>query len=234
MSLIEIFFKDLIPFLLQEKQVNWEHQNVVKQHTDKLAHNGDIGFPTSVKAWLNLIDRHHDNDSLKTILNEMDSKFQNALISASEKWIFSIQTVKCTTDRCILFLDRSKCFQTTIKHYFTDTHQLTEPKENWHRFNVSLMVHANDDSITEYRCALVHKVLLNLLIAAGHQLTNKMAGDNTIRIIVTHSRSDLQKNMDKEKIRPVNEIIESTQNALKIVCGVVKTETKITANEYIQ
>lgn len=227
MSLISNFFGEFVPFLLRNAQFDLvEWQNAAKQHTEKLKLNGDIGFPTSLKAWAHAIDVPLS----RKIIDETDTERQSALIESSRQWSFPIKEIQCTENRCILFLDRTKCFENVLKNVLNEKQDFGRWKsptmESGKTFAVSLVLHSNNDSLTEHRCTLVRNVLVNMLRVSGYRLTDD-ANQSTVNLIVTHPRSD------NEKRQNGNET-ETPIEGKKIVCGIVKSEEKLTATDYIQ
>lgn len=230
MSLISSFFGEFVPFLLRNSHfVVVDYSNAAKQHTDKLKQNGDIGFPTSMKAW------SHANDVPFTftekIIDETDIERQSALIEQSRKWSFPIQRIQCNDNRCILFLDRGKCFENVLKNVLNDTqnygrwkHQTTENTNDI--FNVNVLLHSNNDSLAEHRCTLIRNVLVNLLNVSGYRVTDD-TNQATIHIIVTHPRSDNEK-------RQNGMTYETPIGTRKIVCGLIKGQENLTATDYIR
>lgn len=226
MSLISSFFGEFVPFLLRNSQFDAaDYQNAAKQHTDKLKQNGDIGFPTSMKAWSHAIDVPFSTK----IMDETDVDRQKALIEISRKWSFPIQSVQCSDTRCVLFLDRAKCFENVLKNVLNehqDFGRWTKSTESGETFSVNLMLHSHNDSLTELRCTLIRNVLVNLLKVSGYRVADDV-NHSTVKLIVTHPRSDNEK-------RQNNNVTEAPIDARKIVCGLIKGQDNLTATEYIQ
>lgn len=227
MSLISSFFGDFIPFLLRNSQFDLtECQNAAKQHTDKLKQNGDIGFPTSMKAW----SHASDVSLMQKIIDESDTERLTALLACSRQWSFPIQSIQCSDTRCVLFLDRAKCFENILKNVLNEKQEFGRWKQstgNGETIKVSLMLHSNNDSLTAHRCTLIRSVLVNLLRVSGYCVAGDANRQSTVNLIVTHPRSDNEK-------RQNGNVRETPIEARKIVCGIVKSEQKLTATEYIQ
>lgn len=229
MSLITDFVGDLVTFLLREtERGDQKYFNIVKQHTEKLKTNGDVGFSTSIKAWLPLAN---GNLSAK-VVDESDVKFQKELIEASKQWIFPVKRIQCAGDRCVLFLDRAKSMENILKHILnenTKVGHLKEPVEEMNKmFDISLLLHDNENSLTQLRCTLVGRTVTNLLLAVGYDVKEEKKDwtGQMIRVIITHSRR-----RDEQKR-------ESTGNsnqtaARKIVCGLVNSQENVSASDYI-
>lgn len=228
MSLITDFVGDLVPFLLREtKTGDQKYFNIVKQHTEKLKTNGDVGFSTSVKAWLPLAN---GNLSAK-VVDESDMKFQKELIEASKQWVFPVKRLQCAGDRCVLFLDRAKSMENILKHIFNENTKVghpNEPAEEMNKtFGVSLLLHDNENSLTQLRCTLVRRTVANLLIAVGYDVKEeKDCTEQMIRVVVTHSRR-----RDEQKREPTSYSDQAA--ARKIVCGLVKSQENLSADDYI-
>lgn len=229
MSLIGSFVNHLIPFLLRETKIDdRKHFNIIKQHTDKLKTNGDIGFSTSIKAWLPLT-----NGNLSTkVIDEIDLKFHNQLIDASQEWIFPIKRIQCTDDRCVLFLNRSKCIENILKHVLNKDTKIGCSIDALNSmetgFFVSLILHDDEDSLTRMRCTMIRKTLVNMLQMVGYMVETdeEKSSEDTVNVVVTHSRRrDEQR---KETKNPPNQL-----NANKIVCGIVKSGQNLSAEDYI-
>lgn len=227
MSLISSFFDEFVPFLLRNSQFDMvELQNAAKQHTDKLKQNGDIGFPTSLKAWFHAVDVPFS----QKIIDETDAARQTALIESSRKWSFPIQRIQCSDNRCVLFLDRAKCFENVLKNVLNEKQEFgrwKQPTGNKEIFNVGLLLHSNNDSLTEHRCTLIRNVLVNLLKVSGYQVSANDVNQTTVKLIVTHPRSDIEKRQGENGM-------ETPIQATKIVCGHVKGHEYLTATNYIQ
>lgn len=226
MSSISSFMEELISFLLRNMELDLSVcQNAAKQHTDKLKQNGDIGFPTSLRAW-----SHSSDVALsKKIIDETNIQFQTALIECSRKWSFPIQRIQCSSNLCVLFLDRGKCFENVLGYVLSERQGIGRWKKFSEReksFNVDVLLNSNNDSLTELRCTLIKNVLINLLKVAGYCL-HDVASQSTVKIIVTHTRCDDQKMKN-------GATAEVPINARKIICGIIKSQENLTATEYIE
>lgn len=227
MSLISSFLDEFVPFFLRNSQFDMaELQNAAKQHTDKLKQNGDIGFPTSMKAWSHAVDVPFT----QKIMDETDAERQTALIESSRQWSFPIQRIQCSENRCVLFLDRAKCFENVLRNVLNEKQEFgrwKQPTENEMIFNVGVSLHSNNDSLTEHRCILIRNVLINLLKVSGYSVAADDAHQRTVKLIVTHPRSGNEK-------RQNGNVAETPIQARKIVCGHIKGHEYLTASSYIQ
>lgn len=225
MSLISDFLSELVPFLLRERQSDLSKcVNAAKQHTDSLKHNGDVGFQTSTKAWT-----HAVVDMSEKIIDENDTERHSALIESSRQWAFPIQSVQCSANRCVLFLDRSKCFENVLMNVLSDRQYFCRwklPIEKDEPFAVSLLLHSNNDSLTELRCTLIRSVLANLLQVSGYHVTDDVS-QSTVQLIVTHPRGGNEK-------RESENSTEASTGLRKIVCGAVKSNETVSATDYIR
>lgn len=226
MSLISSFFDEFVPFLLRNSQFDLAKcQNAAKQHTEKLKQNGDIGFPTSMKAW----SHASDVPLTQKIVDEQDTELQAALLEISRKWSFPIRRIQCSDNRCLLFLERTKCFENVLMNVLNDKQDFgrwKQPMESEETFNVGLSLHSNNDSLTELRCTLIQNVLVKMLTISGYRVVDDV-NQSTVRLIVSHPRSDNDK-------RQNGNVTEATIEARKITCGQIKSQENLTATEYIQ
>lgn len=229
MSLIHEFFGDLVQYLLRDT-VNEpiKYENIVKQHTEKLKQNGDVGFFTLPQAWSRLCN----GNLTGKIIDENDFKAQKQLIEASQKWIFPISRIAGTDDRCILFLNREKCFRQIFMQIFNGNFIGRNEFNDGHfrPFDVDLLLHLNDGGLTEFRCIATQKVLINLLLrlVSANQSDFEFNGKNRIDVIITHSRT----RNEKERRNANRSLINNER--LKIVCGEVRSKRIISADEFIR
>lgn len=230
MSLISSFFAEFVPFLLHESHCIElvECQNAAKQHTDKLKQNGDIGFPTSMKAW------SHANDiSLsQKIIDENDTDRHRALLEISRNWSFPIQRIECNASRCQLFLDRAKCFENVLRHILIDQPDFGRWKDaddDDARVHVDLVLHSNNDSLTELRCRLTQTVLINMLNVSGYRTSDDIGHGqtNAHNLCVTHARNENEKRLSGDGT-------DNTNDVRRVICGIVRGQEDMTATQYIQ
>lgn len=229
MSLIGDFISNLTSFLLLETKIDdRKDSNIIKQHTDKLKTNGDIAFSTLIKAWLPLTN----GNLTKKVMNKEDTKFQTQLIEISQKWIFPIKQIQCTEERCVLFLNRNISIKNILNHVFNSETDIGHIKRtnDWlnKEFCVSLVLHQDDENLTQMRCKLIQKTLVNMLRTVGFNVrqNDENVSNKAINIIVTHSRR-------RNEQRKESTILHN-QKITKIVCGTVKSQENLTAEDYIK
>lgn len=236
MNQISELFTQITAFVLKEKNCLLSNQhNIIKHHTDKLSQYGDLGFPTTTHAWINHFQNNDDLKNATKIISENDEEFTKKLIAISSKWMFPIERVVLQRFRCLLFLNREKCYTNLLKTViFSGTHY-----GEWHQnadaadmYAIQSDKHSNDHNLTEYRCELVAKVLLNLLQASGfdtQQHGGKFHGKNAIDILVTSAKNDAKQKERSNEIEQNNNI-----DSRKIICGSVKNRSILSADEFIQ
>lgn len=167
MTQLDEFFGQIAKFVLNKTDFPFTRtQTIIKSHSEKLWQSGDIGFPTTVQPWLNAITDPNDLNDLKQIVGEQNQdEFGRKLIERSLNWTFPIQTVQFGQFRCLLFLDRPKCYAGILKTVLYDDASYGQ----WCRLNdvvykVQLMKQSYDNSLIEHRCMLVAKVFISFLL----------------------------------------------------------------------
>lgn len=232
MSLIQEFFNSLIRNLIGDNNFNDANQNVVKQHTDKLIQNGDIGFPLLTKAWLSVVRDATIMDTEK-IFDDADTDFKDQLIKRSEQWPLQIEKILCSPDRCVLFIRRRDCFAKVMSNVIVQGKNYGKtPKELGAYVAIDIDT-SNADGLTQYRCTLVKNVLSNLIAYSKYDMA-KEAGDNVINVIICHSRSRL---MRDGSISEWNNNHSGYMKKQLIVCGSIKNGSRkenISAEDYIR
>lgn len=232
MSLIQEFFNGLIKNLVDDDKFNDPNQSVVKQHTDKLAQNGDLGFPLLTKAWLPIV---RDATILNTekIFDDSDTDYKDQLVKRSEQWPLQIEKVVCSPDRCIVFIRRRDCFAKVMHDVIVQGKNYGKsPKELGKYVTIDIDA-SNADGLTQYRCTLVKNVLTNLIAYSKYDMA-KEAGDNVVNVIVCHPRS---RQIKDGSILEWNNNHSGYMKKQLIVCGAIKCGSrmeKISAEDYIR
>lgn len=238
MTQIDEFFIEIAKFVLKKTDFSFVRaQTVIKCHTEKLSETGDVGFPTTIQPWLNLIENPSDLLNEKQLINESDEDFAQKLIEASSSWTFPIQAIRMKQFRCLLFLDRPKCYNGILKTVLYDDAIYGQ----WHHIDdkriyaVQLVNQSYDKSLLEQRCKLISRVLTNLLQASGFQTTSnigehKIDPENVVDILVSCARRD-----DPQRLNRQCEIeLNNNSKSRLIVCGSVITKSGLTADDFIR
>lgn len=236
---IDELFVQIAKFVLKNADFSFSRaQTMIKQHTEKLSQNGDIGFPTTMQPWLNIVKDPHDLKNLKQIINDNEDEFARKLIEISSEWMFPIQTVQFKQFRCSLYLDRAKSFSGMLKTVLSDNAlygQLHRTNDTQNIYAVQLVKQSNDNSLVEHRCMLIAKVLTNILKMAGFETRPATASQGydakrLVEVLVTSARRD------GAKRKPRQNDIEMNNNAKSrlIVCGSVTNQSGNTADEIIR
>lgn len=213
-------------------------QTIIKQHTDKLSQTGDIGFPTTIQPWLNIVE-NSDNlkDAKQMICDSDDEEFARNLIEISSNWLFPIKLVQFKQFRCLLFLDRPKCYSNVLKTVLRDDASYGQ----WHHksdvqntYTVQLVKQSNN-SLVEHRCMLIAKALNNLLRISGFCTQTHENGyetKNLVEIFVTFARRDGAKSINRQNDMELNN--NSNVRSRSIVCGSVTSRSGLTADDFIR
>lgn len=246
MTQLDEFFVQIAKFVLNKTDFSFERsQAVIKSHSEKLWQTGDIGFPTTVQPWLNAIENPSDLNDLKRIIGEENQdEFGRKLIEISSNWMFPIRSVQFGQFRCLLFLDRPKCYAGILKTVLYDD---ASSYGQWCRSNgshdmvykVQLMKQSYDNSLIEHRCMLVAKVLTNLMQASGFQMASSAMngngdGDsdnnNLVEILVGCASRDDRKRLCRRNDSEFN----NNNNSKSIICGSVTSKSGFTAGDIIR
>lgn len=239
MTQIDELFVQIAKFVLKNADFSLlRAQTMIKQHTEKLSQIGDIGFPTTMQPWLNIVKNPHDLKDLKQIINDTEDEFARKLIEISSEWMFPIQTVQFKQFRCSLFLDRPRSYSGILKTVLSDNAlygQLQRTNDTQNIYAVQLVKQTNDNSLVEHRCMLIAKVLVNILKMAGIEtrLTTANHGcdaKSLVEVLVTSARRDGAKRQIRQNDIEMNNNIKSRL----IVCGSVTNQSGNTADEIIR
>lgn len=250
------FLLQIIRFISSDGHLNeGDHQSVIKQHTEKLNKNGDIGFSILWKAWKNYL--HSTKFSVaagERLFDEEDSKFQSALIQASAQWPFQIERIEfMPNNRCALFLNRTDCFGKVINFVLQNAeiygrryneNNNNETQQNAICVDVSIF---DDKTLTGHRCLLIKNVLTNLLKTNGWSVVVNDSDENqqmqqqtsVMRVLVTHSRHRLLSGVENKENDNNNNgycVKEEPDNRqiTKIFCGEIKDDHQLLAADYIR
>lgn len=237
MTKLEEFFVQIAKFILNKTDFSFENtQTIIKSHTEKLSQTGDIAFPTAIQPWLNVIENPNAFNDLKQIIGENQEEFSRKLIEISSNWMFPIKTVQFGQFRCLVFLDRSKCYAVILKTVLFDDASYGQ----WHCANatndihkVQLMKQSYDNSLIEHRCMLVAKVLANIMQVSGFRMASN-DGDfdenSVVEILVGCANRDDRKRLSRRNSGELN----NNTNARHIICGSVTSKSGFTAGDLIR
>lgn len=233
MNILQDLLDSLIVSLVNCKAPTDSNQNVIKQYTEKLSQNGDLGFPLQTKAWLPIVK---DAGHLKSyqIFEEEDTEFQNSLVRMSEQWSLKIDKIVCLPERCLVFLSRNDCFYKVMKAVLSEgTNYGKSSRKDGKMVRIDVDA-SNADELTQHRCVLVKSVLVNLLEYSKYEMT-KEKEVKAVDVLVCHPKSrpkGLPKNSRPEEKNNNNNNAEFRP----VVVGAIsfgKEGDKITALEYI-
>lgn len=233
MSLIQEFFNELIRGLVEEDTFVDVYQNVVKQHTDKLVQNGDLGFPLLTKAWLPIVRDAERIIKMEKLFDENDAAYMDALVQRSEKWPLQIERALCSPDRCVLYIRRRECFAKVMRTVLTDGRNYGKSCKELGKLLTIDVDASNADGLTQYRCALVKSVLTNLIAYSKYD-TGKDGGENTLNVIVCHPKS---RQIKDGSILEWNNNHSGYMKKQLIICGPITYGSRgdmISAEDYIR
>lgn len=248
MTQIDEFFVQIAKFVLKKTDFSFSRaQTMIKQHTDKLSQIGDIGFPTTIQPWLNIVKDPNDVKDLNQIIDEDEDEFARKLIEISSEWAFPIESVRFKQFRCLLFLDRPKCFSGVLRTVLFDDANYGE----WYRahntdddknriYAVQLVKQSEDNNLVEHRCMLTATVLDNLLRVSGIKTVtkskdNERNANNLSEIFVTSARKGGAKRINRQNNEESNNNNNNNSTKFKpIVCGSVVSKSGNSADEYIR
>lgn len=232
MDTLEQYFDKVAAFVLEQNGLTpMRHQNVIKQHTDKLPIHGDFGFPITMQAWFHFAQNPNGFDGTKRIIErDGNGAFIKKLIEFSSKFDYPIERVKFQPFRCLLFLNREKCFGRILKTVIFDDPlygRWVHSNENVYNIEAHKL---GDNSLTEYRCAMIAKVLINLVHASGFETLRSDAKNanvvNILNVLVTCAKRETAD--DREEYN--NNYTETR----RIVCGVVRSRRNQSVNDFIE
>lgn len=241
MTPLDELFAQIGKFVLKQPDfVFMRAQTIVKQHTEKLAQIGDLAFPITAQPWLNAIDASpdHKND-FKHIFNESETEFAEQLYELSQEWIFPVSRCEFNQFRCLLFLNRQKCYSNLLKTVLYDETASYDANSGDSKYAIRLVKQSNDTCLVEYRLQLIAKVLNNLLRNSRCDMNTAKANVNSIEnksltdVLVKSARRD----GGKRAIRQSDDI-ELNNNAnrktISIICGNVVSKQGLTADDIIR
>lgn len=236
MSQVEQFLAHISEFITKDKNGTFaRHSTTIRHHTDKLALFGDFGFPITRQAW-HCRGRAAKTDALDNMTNIFDGnegEFKSALIAASSGWPFPIERIDIQKFRCLVFLDRAKCFRNVLKAVLHDDRHYGRWQQQSNAliaYDIQLHQRTDERTLTEYRCALVSKALANLVAVSGLELVQngrQCVDKSVVEISVTSSRLDV-----RDQRRPCE--IDYNNNTRRIICGTVKYRAGQTFDDYIR
>lgn len=233
MNILQDLLDNLIVSLVNCKAPTDSNQNVIKQYTEKLSQNGDLGFPLQTKAWLPIVKDASHLKSYK-IFEDDDADFQHSLVRMSEQWSLPIDKIVCLPERCLIFLSRKDCFcrvMTAVLSQGADYGKSSRVDGQM----VRIEVNASDaDELTQHRCVLVKSVLVNLLEGYSKYKVTQEKGVKAIDVLVCHPKSrpkGLSKGNSPEETNNNNNNAKFQLVVVGAIC--FKQGDKITALEYI-
>lgn len=247
MTQIDEMFVQIAKFVLNRTDFSFTRaQSMIKQHTEKLSQRGDIGFPTTLQPWLNIVDNPKELKDLKQIINGNEDEFARKLMKISENWVFPIQSVQFKQFRCLLFLDRVKCFGGILRTVLFDDATYGQWCDDTKRiYAIHLVEQPNEKSLIEHRCMLVAKALNNMLRTSGIETVlkaNESARNaaDLMDIYVTCARRDGARRVNRENAIECNNMENNNNNNnnnakwTSIVCGSVSSRPGHTTDDYIR
>lgn len=239
MTQFDELFVQIAKFVLKKSDFSFTRaQTMIKSHTENLSQMGEIGFPTTIQPWLNVIENPNDLNDVEQVINENEAEFARKLIEISSTWMFPVQDVKFDQFRCLLFLDRSKCYSNILKTVlYDDAHYGQWYCTNGVKsvYDVQLLKQSHDNSLIEHRCALVAKMLYNAMKVSGFEMISPAMecgfdAKNVVEILVDCARRDDPKTVNRRNNVELNNNVKSRL----IVCGNVKSESGYTTEEIIR
>lgn len=220
-----------------EEDGTFTRSNIVKRHCDRFNTSGDYSFPISAQNWKVFLNDSANTDG--TIFahrgkvpsgnyaeddheTELLMKQIQALIEESLGWFYPIQKATIYRNRCILFLDRinvyAKIFELALNQ--PDYGKLNKDGIS----SVALLLSPEDDekgkpqSITAYRCALLRRVVRNLI---GYLKFTPDEGYCQCVILITHQSAATFENAPPNQKQQV------------ILCGVAKEPSSCNKNAVV-
>lgn len=238
MSLVEDFFNEIIKYLIKNDQFNDLHQHVIKQHTEKLASNGDAGFSTLTKAWQQITKKEYLVED-QHIFDESARNVQLDLVEKSQSWPLAIDRIASLSNRWVLFLNRNLCFQNGIAIVLQcDQMYGYRPKERGKFINVQVSIES-DNNLSEYRCTLIGKVLRNLVAYSSYELKapgKVCEAEQVLNVIISCSRNGRAAIGRKGELNNNGKVLPASGARTQIIsCGSINGEdVKMSTLEYVQ
>lgn len=235
MSQVDVFIENITNFVFKNKNDDYIRQsNNIRHHTDKLAVFGDFGFPITKQAWY--CRRYTDANDMN-IIDDSENEFKSTLIRCSASWVLPIERVEIQKFRCLLFLHRGQCFRNVLKMVLYDDPQYgrwQHASNTSNVYDIQLQRRSNENTLTEYRCATLAKVLVNVLKVSGIEVVGPNGEEKSynersaLEISVTSSsRHDEHRNQRQPEV-------DCNNNTRRIICGTVKCSFGQTSDEYVQ
>lgn len=235
MSQIDQVFVQIAQFILDQPDFLFEKpQSTIKQHTEKLSQIGDIGFSKTIQQWLNVVTEPGYLAGRKEIINEDEVDFARKLIAMSSAWSLPIQEVKFKQFQCLIFLNRQKCYSNLLKTVLCDDASYGQWQHAHNAetlYKVQLIKQTEANSLVEHRCALVSKVLHNLLRISGMTPDGCPSNaQNLVEILITSAKRSKTNKANRQDEMELNNNVESRL----IVCGNVSSNTGFSADDFIR
>lgn len=235
------FFTQIIRYISNDSQYHDPNQNIIKQHTEKLNQNGDVGFSVLLKAWKSYLKQSDRSCEEEKLFDESDGNFQENFIKVSQKWAFQIEKVQFMHNRCALFINRTDCFGKVINIVLQNEENYGRRNQDAGKNCYSIVVNVcNDKDLTGYRCLLIRNVLRNLLKTIGYPVieSDNQNMEKVSNVLITHSRNKTltaadNKENDENNTDFLNKMKMNRQGQ-KIVCGEIRDENKLLAADYIR
>lgn len=223
---IEQFFEKIASIVLEQNGLKSNgSQNVIKQHTEKLRIHGDFGFPTTLQAWLHFTHENGAGNGTKKIIEKVnEEQFIKLMYEIGAEHGYPIENVKFQPFRCLVFLRRDKCIGRALRAIIFDDPSFGKwYQSNGKKYHIFVQQH-EQTNLSEYRCATIAKVLVNLLKASGFEIIDPGNENGNVanlnEILVTYARQSADR-------------FETNNNA-EIVCGTVKNRSGNTVDDLIQ
>lgn len=172
------------------------------------------------------------------ICDSDDAEFARNLIETSANWLFPIQKVQFKQFRCLLFLDRPKCYSNVLKTVlwgdasYGQWHHKSDVKSIY-----SVQLKQSNNSLVEHRCMLIAKALNNLLQISGSRTQSNENGHEAmdlVDIFVTCGRRDGAKSINRQNDMELNNNGNAKARTRSIVCGSVTSRSGLTADDFIR
>lgn len=130
MSKLESFVADLQQYLTLN---SCEDCNIIRKHSKKLEHLGDVSFPLKISNWYQLLDKKNIREDATTILdyrkNILDLEYEcTELKLLSANWSLQINKVVIISPNAHIFLEKSKNVFIDVLHEVLDSVEYGEIK----------------------------------------------------------------------------------------------------------
>lgn len=198
----------LFVYFIKSKN-EFKKNSIIKKHTDKLFVTGEFSFPLDIKNWQQFLKDSHkipgntifsykclqnaanSNGEEELSANEDVNELLNSLVLKSHLWTFPIDRAVLKNNRAVLYLNRQHIMKTITELVLTNPKygQICRTKLAYIRIGKREISDRSTQSISDYRCELLIKVIENLIKYLSLEAANENA-DKIVLNVTNNANTD--------------------------------------------